>query len=190
MRKSRAETAETRRRIVEVAAQTFRANGIHATGLADLMAEAGLSHGGFYRHFDSKDQLVAEACEAGLTAIAGRLEEIADAGAPKNGFGAMVDAYLSEEHRDGPASGCPLAGMGSELARADDETRAAASRGVEDLVQILEKRVGHRGHEASHSKAVFALAAMVGAVTLSRIILDPETSRSVLQDVKQHLNAI
>src|ERR1700744_4809797 len=108
MRKSKAETAETRQRSVEGAAREVRPNGIQATGLADLMSEAGLSHGGFYRHFDSKDQLVAEACESGLTTIIGRLEAAASGCEGKKGFKAIVDAYMSSSHRDAPADGCPL----------------------------------------------------------------------------------
>ena len=190
MRKSRVETAETRRRIVEVAAEEFRAKGIHATGLADLMASAGLSHGGFYRHFDSKDQLVAEACEAGLTGIVDSLETAADGCNPEEGFKAIVEAYMSTAHRDAPGSGCPLAGMGSELARADDITRAAATRGFDELVEMLAKRIGNPAEAADHSRATFALAAMIGAVTLSRIIADPAVSVSLLENVKQRIEAI
>lgn len=190
MRKSRVETAETRRRIVEVAAGEFRAKGIHATGLADLMASAGLSHGGFYRHFDSKDQLVAEACEAGLSGIVVALEAAADGCNGTDGFKAVVDAYMSTAHRDTPEGGCPLASMGSELARADEITRAAATRGYDELVDMLAKRMGNPEETADRSRAVFALAAMIGALTMSRIIADPDASASLLEDVKQHVEAI
>ena len=190
MRKSKAETAETRQRIVEVAAREFRANGIQATGVADLMSEAGLSHGGFYRHFDSKDQLVAEACEAGLTTMIGALREAANRSEGKDGFRAIVEAYVSSRHRDEPEHGCPLAVLGSELARADEQTRAAASRGLDELVEVLAKRIGRRQREAARSEAVFALSAMIGAITISRIMADPDASLSVLQDVRRHLETI
>ena len=190
MRKSREETADTRRRIVEVASREFRTDGIQATGLADLMSEAGLSHGGFYRHFDSKDQLVAEACESGLTAIIGRLEAAANGCEGKKGFKAIVDAYVSSSHRDAPADGCPLAAMGSELARADEQTRAVASRGFAELVDVLAKRSGRRRREAARSEAVFALSAMIGAITMARITDDPDAAAAILQDVRQHLEAM
>ncbi|WP_109478679.1 TetR/AcrR family transcriptional regulator [Paraburkholderia sp. C35] len=189
MRKSRVEAADTRRRIVEVAAREFRTNGIQATGLADLMSEAGLSHGGFYRHFESKDQLVAEACEAGLNEIIGRLEAAADGCEGNDGFKAIVDAYVSASHRDAPADGCPLAAMGSELARADEQTRAAASRGFADLVSVLAKRSGRRRHEAARAEAVFALSAMIGAVTMARIVGDDDAA-AILQDVRHHLSTL
>ncbi|MGT2431701.1 TetR/AcrR family transcriptional regulator [Cupriavidus basilensis] len=190
MRKSKVEAAETRRRIVEVAAREFRLNGIHATGLADVMTQAGLTQGGFYRHFESKDQLVAEACAEATKDVVDALEVAASHGDGKEGFKAIVDAYVSTAHRDTATGGCPLAAMGSELARADEQTRAAASRAFNDLVDVLAKRASRRQRETARSDAVFALAAMVGAVTLSRIIEDSDVSLAVLRDVKQHLGAM
>lgn len=194
MRKSRAETAETRQRIVAVAAEAFRADGIHATGVADVMAAAGLSHGGFYRHFESKDQLVAEACEAGLSGIVGTLAAAAQGQAGKDAFKAVVDAYLSTGHRDAPGRGCPIAGMGSELARADDATREVAARGIDELVDLL---VSHREREgegedaqADRSRALLAFSAMVGGLTLSRIVADPDASALLLNTIKQQLETI
>src|SRR5712692_3024573 len=106
MRKSREEAAQTRKRIVTAAAGEFRKNGVVATGLNDLMRAAGLTHGGFYKHFESKDQLVAEACaEAVETAVCERLAAAASAGA-----GAAA-AYRSADHRDNPATGCPLSAI-------------------------------------------------------------------------------
>src|ERR1700712_2144031 len=108
MRKSREEAAQTRKRIVTVAAGEFRKKGIVATGLNDLMKVAGLTHGGFYKHFESKDQLVAEACAEAVEAIIGVM-------ADQPTVNAAVATYLSTRHRDNPASGCPLAAIGSEL---------------------------------------------------------------------------
>jgi len=108
MKKSKLETAETRRRIVKAAAAEFRRNGIHATGLCELMAAAGLTHGGFYRHFDSKDQLVAEACAAGMEA--GVSGAAPCDGIGKGGLRELAASYLSTVHRDNPSEGCLLAG--------------------------------------------------------------------------------
>ncbi|MGF6545892.1 TetR/AcrR family transcriptional repressor of nem operon [Paraburkholderia youngii] len=187
MRRSKLETAETRRRIVDVAARAFRANGIQTTGLADLMADAGLSHGGFYRHFESKDQLIAQACEAALTDIIGKLEAAAGERTGAKAFKAIVEAYVSTSHRDAPADGCPLAGMGSELARADGQTRAVAARGFDGLVDILASRSGRRHHAAARSEAIFALSAMIGALTMARIVEDPDESAAILQTVQERL---
>ena len=190
MRKSKLETADTRRRIVDAAARGFRAKGIQATGVADLMSDAGLSHGGFYRHFESKEPLVAEACEAGLNEIIGKLETAAGDRIGHEGFKAIVDAYVSTSHRDAPVEGCPLAGMGSELARADAQTRAAAARGFEGLVDTLARRSRRRQRAAARSEAVFALSAMIGALTMARIVEDPDASAAILQTVKEHLIAM
>ena len=189
MRKSRIEAAETRQKIVALAAGEFRLNGIHETGLQPLMSKAGLTHGGFYRHFDSKDQLVAEACTLALQGLVDGFEAAAGA-AGEEGFKAIVGGYLSAAHRDDHAGGCPLAGMGSELVRADRQTRQAAAQGFHDLVEVMAKNMDHQQPAAARSQAVFAMAAMLGAVTISRIIADPQASMSVLQDVKQHLNAM
>jgi TetR/AcrR family transcriptional regulator, transcriptional repressor for nem operon len=190
MKKSKLETAETRRRIVDVAARQFRIHGIHATGLNELMSEAGLTRGGFYRHFESKDQLVAEACAKSFARIVASMEEAANENEGKDGFRAIVDRYVSAGHRDSSSGGCPLAGMGSELARADEGTRAVASAGFSELVELVAKQLNRPQSEARDSEAVFAMAAMIGAVTMSRVIADPDASTRVLQYVKQHLNAL
>jgi TetR/AcrR family transcriptional regulator, transcriptional repressor for nem operon len=190
MRKSRTEAAETRLRIIDVAARRFRRNGINATGLNDVMSEAGLTHGGFYRHFESKDQLVAEACAAATKKIVATLEDAASESDGKDGFRAVVERYVSTIHRDDVADGCPLAGMGSELARCDENTRVAASQCFSELIDLVAKRLGHHRSDSTESKAVFAVAAMIGAVTMSRILTDSEASASVLVHVKEHLDAI
>jgi TetR/AcrR family transcriptional repressor of nem operon len=190
VRKSKAEAAETRRQIIDIAAQEFRLNGIHATGVATLMSKAGLTNGGFYKHFESKDQLVAEACSTGMATVVDAFKAVAVEHSGKESFKAIVERYVSMVHRDNAIGGCPLAGMGSELARADEHTRAAASQGFNDLIDIIATHIGGRSQDAARSEAVFAFAAMIGAVTMSRIIVDPDTSASVLQDVTQHLNAM
>jgi TetR/AcrR family transcriptional regulator, transcriptional repressor for nem operon len=187
MKKSKVETAETRRRIIEAAGREFLHNGIQATGLADVMAAAGLTHGGFYRHFGSKHQLVAEACTAGLELVVGKAEAAACRGDGMRGLEKIIDSYLAINHRDNRSGGCPLAALGSELARADDEIRAAASVGFLKLVEILAKRTRRKKPEAAKSEALFALSAMVGAVTLSRIVTDPDLSAAILSDTKRHL---
>src|SRR3954447_7319599 len=129
MRKSREEAAETRKRIVKAAACEFREKGIVATGLADLMKAAGMTHGGFYKHFASKDQLVAEAFAQAVEEAFGRMEA-------QPTIDAAVAGYLSTRHRGPPASGCPLSAIGSELARTDAATREAATAGFERLVAL------------------------------------------------------
>lgn len=187
MKKSKSETAETRRRIVETAARELHRKGIDATGVSEVMSAAGLTRGGFYRHFDSKEHLVAEACTAGLEAIVARAEAAASGNSGADGLDAIAENYLALDHRNDQSGGCPLAGLGSELARANDETRAAATAGLLRLIALIAKQTGRRKPEAAHSDALFALSAMVGAVTLSRIATDPDLSAAILTETRKHL---
>jgi TetR/AcrR family transcriptional repressor of nem operon len=177
MRKSREAAAETRKRIVKAAACEFREKGIVATGLADLMKAAGLTHGGFYKHFESKDQLVAEATTAAMDAL---LEGMA----AHPTVGAAVASYLSTRHRDNPASGCPLAAIGGELSRSDREAREAATAGFVRLVDIL---AGKAGTAEARRRALVAASTMIGAVTMSRVVSDPELSAEILSEVEKSL---
>lgn len=177
MRKSREEAAQTRTRIVAAASCEFREKGIVATGLNDLMKAAGLTHGGFYKHFESKDQLVAEACADAVRAVIEKLEA-------QPTIKAAVAAYLSIRHRDNPASGCPLAGIGSELARSDTKTREAATDGFERLVKVL---AGKSGTEDARRRALVAVSTMIGAMMMSRIVNDPKLSKEILSEVEKSL---
>jgi TetR/AcrR family transcriptional repressor of nem operon len=187
MRKSKRETAETRERIVKTAAAEFRKNGINKTGLSELMAAAGLTHGGFYRHFGSKDQLVAEACAA---AVEPELESFLAALSHEdkaNVLEAIAATYLSPKHRDDPSGGCPFAALGSELARSDDHTRAVATAGFSKLVDMLAEQLGKTQPDAAKQRALVALSMMVGALTVSRIVNDPKLSAEILRQTKKHL---
>ena len=186
MKKSKTETAETRRRIVKAAAAEFRRNGIHATGLCELMAAAGLTHGGFYRHFDSKDQLIAEACAAGMEAGMGRA---ACPGLGKSGLKEIAASYLSTAHRDNPSEGCLLAGLGSELARSGDQTRATATAGIVKLADAITSEYRQTNPKTAKARALVALSAMIGAITLSRIVTDPNLSDAILDSTRKFLTA-
>ena len=179
MRKSREEAAQTRKRIVTAASGEFRKHGIVATGLNDLMSVAGLTHGGFYKHFESKDQLVAEAVE---TAIC---EGLAAAASEKGGAAA---AYLSTGHRDNPATGCPLSAIGSELARSDEKTWAAATAGFLKFVEIMAGQFGKLPPATARRRALVAVSTMIGALTMSRIVTDPELSAEILKEAEKSLS--
>ncbi len=179
MRKSKEEAAETRKRIVRAAARQFRENGIVATGLADLMKAAGLTHGGFYKHFASKDELVAEA-----TALAVR--SLLEGMSAQPTVKAAVASYLSVRHRDNPASGCPLAALGGELARSDRKVREEATEGFVRLVEIL---AGKAGTADARRRALVAAATMIGAMTMSRLVTDPKLSDEILRAAEKSLAA-
>ena len=171
MRKSREHAAETRKRIVNAAASEFRENGIVATGLADLMKAAGLTHGGFYKHFASKDQLVAEA-------TAQAMDMAVEGLAAQPTVSAAVAAYLSGRHRDNPGSGCPLPALAGELARSDRKARDAATAGFVRMRDIL---AGKADTADARRRALATVAMMIGAVTMSRVVTDPKLSDEILR---------
>jgi TetR/AcrR family transcriptional regulator, transcriptional repressor for nem operon len=183
MRKSREEAARTRRRIVTAAAGEFRKNGIVASGLNDLMKAAGLTHGGFYKHFESKDQLVAEASAEALETMIKFVTNAAAGGTP------VAETYLSTSQQDNPSSGCPLSAIGSELGRSDDKTRAVATDGFQKLVEIMATQFGKAKPDDARRKALVAVSTMIGAMTVSRIVSDPELSAEILEEAKKSLIA-
>jgi TetR/AcrR family transcriptional regulator, transcriptional repressor for nem operon len=187
MKKSKLEAAETRRRIVKTAAAEFRRKGIRSAGLSDVMATAGLTHGGFYRHFASKDELVAEACAAAMASLDQTAEASACRGAGKKGLEVILTSYLSADHRDNVADGCVLAGLGSELARSDDNTRAMATAGFLKLVDVLAKQYRQTKARSAKTRALVAASAMIGAITMSRIVTDPALSAAILRSTKKRL---
>ena len=187
MRKSRWEAARTRKRIIETAAQEFRRNGIARTGLADLMAAAGLTHGGYYRHFESKDQLVAEACAAALDSNA-RTAALSRYG-KGGGFKAFVANYLSADHRDDRSDGCALAALGSELVRADETTREMATEGLLKLVDSIAEQFEGVRADIAKRRALVALSTLVGALTLARIVTDPKLSTVLLREAAKQVAA-
>ena len=178
MRKSREDAARTRERIVSAAAAEFREHGVVATGLADLMKAAGLTHGGFYKHFGSKDQLVAEAVAEALDALIRRLTDA--------GPGAVA-TYLSDWHRDNPGEGCPLSAIGSELARTDDDTRAVATDGFRKLVDLIAGRSDKPAPAAARARTLVAVSTMIGALTMARVVDDPKLSAEILKEARKSL---
>jgi TetR/AcrR family transcriptional regulator, transcriptional repressor for nem operon len=187
MKKSKLETAETRKKIVETASRLFRRDGIHATGLSDVMTAAGLTHGGFYRHFDSKDQLVADAVGAGFDSLSKVIDAVTRNETGQRAVKAIAENYLSTKHRDDAASGCPFAGMGEELARADDETRSVTSKAFVEFVDAIATQMPRKKPEVATSDAIFMASAMIGALTMSRIVNDAKLSASILRAAKEHL---
>ena len=182
MRKSKLEAAQTREAILAAAADLIRRTGIGEASLADMMAAAGLTHGGFYRHFRNKEHLVSEALSAaGDKAIATMGRTIA-----RGGLNAVVDSYLSKSHRDSPTPLCPFAAVGSEMARSGKETKAAATEVLQKLFVMLAGDAPDR--EEARSAAIVVLSTMIGAMTLARVVGDGDLSLEILDRVKDHLH--
>jgi TetR/AcrR family transcriptional repressor of nem operon len=180
LRKSNKEAAQTREAIVAAAADYIRHTGIAQASVADVMAAAGLTHGGFYRHFRSKEHLLTEA----LTTAGDKANAAIGRNLAKGGINAAVDYYLSTSHRDSPSPICPLAALGSEIARSGSETKAAATEQLEKLLVTLAD--GGSGAD-TRGDAIVALSTMVGAMTLARITSGTPLSKEILICAKDHL---
>jgi TetR/AcrR family transcriptional repressor of nem operon len=187
MRRSKADTARTRERIVETASKQFRRHGISDAGLSRLMAAAGLTHGGFYRHFASKDQLVTEACHKALLSLTDGLGACMAEKSPNHALPLLLERYLSRTHRDHPATGCVLAALGSELARSDAATRDAATNGFLRLAGLIARQLKTLPPDEAQGRSLAIAAAMVGAITLSRILTDAPTSNALLRATKNYI---
>jgi TetR/AcrR family transcriptional repressor of nem operon len=187
MRKSKAETAKTRQRIVESASAQFLSHGITEAGLARLMRAAGLTHGGFYRHFASKDQLVAEACSQAVRSLSSGLKSQIDGKPPDQALPLLLAKYVSRSHRDQPASGCVLAALGSELARADTATREAATEGFLRLSHLIAAQLKNMPTKKAELQSMAIAAAMIGAITVARIVPDSRISNSILVGTRDHI---
>ena len=187
MRVSRERAAENHERIVRVAAKLFRERGFDGIGVADLMKAAGLTHGGFYGHFASKDALAAEACGRALDKSLQKWSaEIENA--PGEALSKIIDGYLSEAHRDGPGSGCLVAALGADLGRQAPPIRRVVTQGIEAFVGQLMRLVPGKSKPARRRKALSDFAAMVGALTIARVVDDPQLSNEVLAAVASSLS--
>lgn len=187
MRRSRKEAEGTRRRIIEAAAEKFREKGIAETPLNDLMLAAGLeTPGGFYKHFESKQQLLEESLEFGIAEILGKLDGAVSHAAPEDRLEAIVSSYLSPKHRDSVARSCPLSSMGTELARLEGSSKQVAVAGLKRIISMIAKEFkGVLPPDQARKRATAAIAAMVGGMVLSRIADNPQWSNSILAESRK-----
>jgi TetR/AcrR family transcriptional repressor of nem operon len=173
MRYPAKETAAKHDRIVQEASRLFRERGFENVTVGEIMKAAGLTHGAFYAHFDSKQALQEAAVAYGQNVSAGRAQS---SGATKKGQKAYADRYLSTRHRDNPGDGCTMAALAQEVARSGPEIKEAFERGFEE---ILSAAGGDR------KEAIFQAAALLGGVVLARAVQDPRLSDEILQSVRQ-----
>lgn len=174
-------------RIVAVAARAIRKTGYDGTGVADIMKQAGLTHGGFYAHFPSRDAMLAEAADrAGAESVAAAADVVARA-APDQGLAAMLQAYLSPSHVAHPEFGCPVAALGSEMPRQAPEVRRAATRRIKEMVDLVARQSPDWGTPGAHEKALVTVATLVGAVMLARAVDETGLSEAIRQAALAHL---
>jgi TetR/AcrR family transcriptional repressor of nem operon len=182
MRVTRAEAQKNRERIIETAARLFRERGFDGIGVAELMKVVGLTHGGFYGHFSSKEDLMAQACEHALHRSLDALQQAAEHGG-QNALSAVATTYLSSTHRDQPGDGCLLAALGAEAARHDSPVRSIFTEGVRSVVDALTQVLPGDSLGKKRERALTIYASMVGAMVLARAVDDAELSEDVLKSV-------
>jgi len=173
----------TRRRIIEAAGRRFKQDGIDGSGIATLMADAGLTNGAFYAHFDSKEDLVAAVIGHELDVQVGAMDGLP---AGRAGLEAYVRQYLSPGHRDNAADGCPAAALLDELGRCSVSTRRAFAEGSEHVVAEIAARLSPADPSSARGLALGLYTSMVGTLQLSRAVTDPALGREILDEGREH----
>lgn len=179
MRVSRVQAAENRQNVINVASRLFRERGFDGIGLKDLMEAAGLTQGAFYKQFESKEALAVEASNRALESASLRWSDAAEQN-PDDPLGAVITFYLSADHRGEKMDGCPIVALGSDAARQGPGVKAAFETGIKAHLEVLGRFLAETGGEESRGKAMAILATMIGAVTLSRVVNDPDLAQALL----------
>jgi TetR/AcrR family transcriptional regulator, transcriptional repressor for nem operon len=178
----------THDRIVAAAARAIRRSGYNGTGVADIMKDAGLTHGGFYAHFPSREAMLAEAADrAGGESVA-MMERIAATSPPQQALQAMMQAYLSKAHVEGVETGCATAALGSEMPRQAPQVRRVATRRIKEMIDLVARQSPDWGKPGGHERALVAVATMVGALVLARAVDDAKLSDALRKATLKHLS--
>lgn len=177
MKVSREQALANRQKVVDVASTLFRKHGIDGVGVADIMKAAGLTHGGFYGHFDSKDDLAAEACSRAVR----RSWDVWIDGSSEGGLEAIVGNYLTPGHRNDRARGCLYAAVGSDMPRQSRSVRHAFTEGFRGTIERLLNLMPGRSAALRRKRALATMSGLVGALILSRAVEDPHLSDEILE---------
>src|SRR5712672_1683111 len=183
---SKAQKEKTHERIVAIASKRFREKGLAGFGIAELMKEAGLTVGGFYKHFDSRDDLVAEAVNSAFGGWQRRVDA-AKSGGPSVSLARLIDEYLNETHRDNPGAGCAFSALAPEIARSDKRTRSLTSEQVRNDIQLIAALYRAKDKRTARSRAILTFSALVGAMSLARAVSNEALSREILETVGELL---
>ena len=178
---------ETHDRIVSVAARAIRRSGYDGTGVADIMKEAGLTHGAFYAHFDSREAMLAEAAGRACAESAATAARLTADAAPGRALASFLGAYLSKEHVEAVEHGCPLAALGSETARQGPVVRRIATRHIKETIDQVARQSPDWGQPGAHERAMVTVATMVGALLLARAVDEPALSEGLRTAALAHL---
>lgn len=180
MRYSKEHKQETHERIVKRAAVRLREKGAHGIGVADLMKEAGLTHGGFYAHFDSREALVIEAMEHIMQRSTERWRKLGEQAPPEKRLATIIDSYLNSAHRDDPGHGCAIPTLGAEIARESPKTRRAFAAKLEQMIDMLASLIPDLPPKAARKQAMATISTMMGALVMARIAGNGEFSDEIL----------
>ena len=177
----------THDRIVETAARAIRRSGYSGTGVADIMKEAGLTHGGFYAHFDSREGMLAEAADrAGADGMA-KLAQAAASAPPGKALETLLRTYLSKGHVEAAETGCAVAALGSEMPRQSPRVRRAATRRIKEMIDLVARQSPDWGQPGAHERTLVTLATALGALIVARAVDDPKLSSAVREAALNHL---
>ena len=166
---SKAKKARTHKRIVAIASKRLREKGLQGLGIAELMKEAGLTVGGFYKHFDSRDELITAAVSSAFGDWQRRVDA-AGSGGPPVSYARLIDDYLSDVHRKNPGVGCAFSALAPEIARSDKRTRALTSEQVRNDLDLIVGLLPGKDKHAARSRAILTFSALVGAMSLARAV--------------------
>lgn len=180
MRYSKEHKLETHARIVKKASVRLREKGAHGIGVADLMKDAGLTHGGFYAHFDSREALVVEAFGYAMDRSMERWRHLAGQAAPQDRLAAIVEAYLSPQHRDNPGHGCAVPALGAEIARESPKTRKAFAAKLDQMITMMAEQFTAEAGKSARQQAMAAMATMMGTLVMARVAGSGELSEELL----------
>jgi TetR/AcrR family transcriptional repressor of nem operon len=180
MRYSKEHKLETHARIVKKASVRLREKGAHGIGVADLMKDAGLTHGGFYAHFDSREALVIEAFADAMDRSTERWRKLAEQTPPDRRLATIVESYLTPVHRDDPGHGCAIPTLGAEIARESPKTRKAFAAKLEQMIDMLAAQIPDLPRKAARKQAMAAIATMMGTLVLARVAGNSEFSDEIL----------
>ncbi len=190
MRYSETHKSETHDRLLKSAGRMLRAKGPDGFAVAELMKEAGLTHGGFYAHFKSKDALMAEALAAVFARAKDRYRRAVEGLPPRHALATYIDVYVSPSHRDNAGNGCPITALSSDMPRQSKKLRAVFDAGVKSLVDSLAGRIAAAGIEGdSETLSASVLSAMAGAVAVSRAVSDKNLSDEMLEAARASIKA-
>lgn len=178
----------THDRIVEAASRAIRRSGYGGTSVPDIMKDAGLTHGGFYAHFDSREAMLAEAADrAGADSVA-LMARAASTAPPQRALQNILELYLSKEHVETAEIVCPVAALGSEMPRQAPEVRRAATTRIKEMIDLVARQSPDWGQPGAHERALVTVSTMIGALLLARAVDDPRLSNAVRAAALKHLS--